>query len=61
MKPGTLLPEFLKRLPVSAAAKEQLAALGVEEPLDLLGMIWAARPEFTLPDGRDRIRISRAP
>ena len=40
------LPEFLKRLPVSAAVKEQLADLGTDDPLELLGMIRAARAEF---------------
>ncbi len=46
MKPDVLMPEYLKWLPVSDAAKDQLAALGADEPLDLLGMIRAARPEF---------------
>jgi hypothetical protein len=40
------LPDFLKRLPVSAAAKARLAGLGAEDSLELLGMIRAARPEF---------------
>jgi Peptidase U49 len=53
VKPGILMPEYLKWLPVSNAAKEQLAALGAEEPLDLLGMIGAARPEFERLIGMD--------
>ncbi|MGO8902016.1 MAG: phage exclusion protein Lit family protein [Isosphaeraceae bacterium] len=46
MKGGDNLPEFLKRLPVSVATKERLASLGTEDPLELLGMIRAARPEL---------------
>jgi hypothetical protein len=61
VKPGVLMPEYLKWLPVSDGAKEQLAALGAEEPLDLLGMIHAARPEFERLIGVDPLtRVVKA-
>ncbi len=40
------LPDFLRQLPVSASVKQKLSGLGVDDPLELLGMIGAARPEF---------------
>lgn len=47
------LPPFVDRLPVAPAARRKLAELGVETPLELLGMIHAARPDFERWLGED--------
>lgn len=54
------LPLFLDRLPVAPAVRRDLAELGVDTPLELLGMIRAARLDFARWLGDDLVVIETA-